>query len=311
MDTPVDWALPHAEAVLDGPVTAEVVKARPWATSWRLTGPRGVAYLKAGAAATAYEAGLTAALARVAPDMVPAAIAVDADAGRVLLADAGPTLREVAGEGFDLSVWRPLLTRFANLQRTAEPVVGELSAVPHERPSDFPGILARLVAASPRFASLTPEEKDGVSRLGDRWLELAARLERYGMADSVQHGDLHDGNVAVGADGHARFFDFGDASVSHPFTTMLIPLRVAGSLGATADDLVVLKEAYLDGYADLAPMDELAGALEIALRIAPVVRVTSWDRALSGPAAEGDDPYARPEAWGDAAAEWLRELLVS
>lgn len=311
----VEWALPLAEDSLDGSVDVEVVKARPWARTWRLTGPRGVAYLKAGAPATAYEASLTAALAAVAPDRVPAVLAVEPAAGWLLTADAGRTLRELSGDGFRLDVWRPLLTRFAQLQRTAEPLVGDLAGVPHEHPGDFPRLVAGLLATSPRFASLTPPERDDVSRLAGRWPELAARLERYGVATSVQHGDLHDGNVAVGDDGRARFFDFGDASVSHPFTTMLVPLRVAGSLGASAGDLVVLREAYLDGYADLAPMGTLAQALEIALEVAPVLRMTSWDRALSGPAGPGEpdgpgDPYAGRDAWADAPAAWLREMLL-
>jgi hypothetical protein len=42
----------------------------------------------------------------------------------------------------------------------------------------------------------------------------------------VQHDDLHDGNVFGGDCGH-RFFDCGDASVSHPFLSLLVSLRMA------------------------------------------------------------------------------------
>jgi phosphotransferase family enzyme len=309
----VEWARPIAEESLGGAVECTVVKARPWACTWRFSGPRGVAYLKAAAPATAYEAALTAALASVAPDRVPAVLAVDPAAGRLLLADAGPTLRELSGESFRPDVWRSLVSRFAGLQRRAEPLVGDLPDVPHELPADVPRLLADAIADSPCFTDLTPTERDDVSRLGDHWAELAARLERYGIAPSVQHGDLHDGNVAVGADGRARFFDFGDASVSHPFTTMLVPLRVAGSLGATAQDLAVLKGAYLGGYADRAPTDTLAAALDLALDVAPAVRVTSWVRALadgSGDGPDDTDPRASADAWAGAPVAWLRGMLT-
>ena len=277
----------------------------------RATGPEGVAYLKTGAPATRYEARLTAALAAVAPDRVPAVLAVEPEAGWALLADAGPTLRESTGGAFRLDVWRALLTRFAGLQRTAEPLVAELVAagVPSEQPADFPRLVSELVLTSPRLADLSADERDRLKEMAERWPALAERLDGFGVPSSVQHGDLHDGNVAVGADGHARFFDFGDASVSHPFTTMLIPLRVAGSMGASPADQLRLKEAYLDGYDDLAARSDLREALDLALEVAAVVRVTSWDRALCGPPVPGDDPQASTDAWDDAVSGWLRELL--
>lgn len=45
---------------------------------------------------------------------------------------------------------------------------------------------------------------------------LCAELAGYGIADTLQHGDLHCGNVATGADGFV-FFDWTDAAVGHPF----------------------------------------------------------------------------------------------
>ena len=46
-----------------------------------------------------------------------------------------------------------------------------------------------------------------------------AELDAAGIAASIQHDDLHGGNILVGPDGD-RFFDWGDAVVAHPFATL-------------------------------------------------------------------------------------------
>ena len=54
----------------------------------------------------------------------------------------------------------------------------------------------------------------------------------------LQHDDLHDGNVF--ADG--RVFDWGDASVGHPFGVLLVTSRVAADrFGVPDGDPLVLR----------------------------------------------------------------------
>jgi hypothetical protein len=117
---------------------------------------------------------------------------------------------------------------------------------------------------------------------------------------SIQHDDLHDGNVFSSG----RFFDWGDASVQHPFGVLLVSLRAAADqLGIEDGDpaLEPLRDAYLRPRRDLAPPEQLLREVELAVHVAKVSRALSWQRSLAaGPAPEDFDPVNG----------WLGELLV-
>jgi hypothetical protein len=123
---------------------------------------------------------------------------------------------------------------------------------------------------------------------------------------SVQHDDLHDANVFV-ADGRHRFFDWGDASVAHPFLSLLVPLRVAaqrwGCRTGTAS-LLRLRDAYLEPWSAYGSPAELREQCAVALP--------------GGPAAAGDDlarascaACTRPSGteWQNAVPGWTAEYL--
>ena len=62
--------------------------------------------------------------------------------------------------------------------------------------------------------------------------ELAAT----GVPASIQHDDLHGGNIVVGPDGD-RFFDWGDGVIAHPFSTLTATFNsIAYHTGRTPDD---------------------------------------------------------------------------
>ncbi len=128
------------------------------------------------------------------------------------------------------------------------------------------------------------------------WCE---ELGRSPIPMSIQHDDLHDGNVF--ADG--RFFDWGDASVQHPFGVLLVSLRVAAdNLGVGDDDpaLDELRDAYLEPWSDLASRAQLLREAQLAVHVAKVSRALSWQRAL----ADTDS-----QEYGDPVTGWLGELL--
>ena len=103
-----------------------------------------------------------------------------------------------------------------------------------------------------------------------------------GVTGSLQHDDLHDANVFV-ADGRHRFFDWGDASVAHPFLSLLVPLRVAAdALGVPNGDRVLLRlrDAYLEPWSAYGSPAEL--------------REQCRAGAAGGAAAAGDDLAAHP-----------------
>jgi hypothetical protein len=293
----LDWAGAQLGVPLDR-VVLEPMKQRPWASTWRLrpSSADRVVYLKVAAASTRYEVALTAILGRAAPSSIPAVLATEPARGWLLLADAGRPLRERLNGEFDAAAWQDLLPRFGELQRAVEPFADELLAagVPDERPECYPDLLDRL------------QRPD---LLNDQWEDDAQGLRELGLPASVQHGDLHDANVGLsvngadGTDGVPRFFDFGDASLAHPFTTLLVPLRVARSQGADDGEIEQLRDSYLEPFTDRADRSDLRRGLDLALRTAPLLRATSWQRALIEAPAEHE--------WGDPVAGWLEELIAS
>jgi Ser/Thr protein kinase RdoA (MazF antagonist) len=137
---------------------------------------------------------------------------------------------------------------------------------------------------------------------------VAARtgeLDGSGIAATIQHDDLHGGNVFIGPAG-TRFFDWGDSVVAHPFGSMVTTLNsVAYRLDTTADDprIAPLRDAYLEAWTDLQPRAALQELLEVALDVGRIGKSAAWARALGGL-----DPSAM-DGHGDAPALWLTDLV--
>jgi hypothetical protein len=317
----VAWA---RDLLGDPAAAAELLRARPWSATWRIRSGEASCFLKATGPASHYEAPLMRDLSARAPSLVPAVLGSDGARGWLLLADAGPTLHDLsqakgsdggagssdggAGgpDGGALAVaWEPLLARFARLQRTAEPLAGRLLAagVPDERPERLGLVLDQLLAGSRHLRGLRRSQRGLLERRPARWHAELSALGEVSVPASIQHGDLHDNNVAVGPDGETRFFDFGDATVAHPFMTMLMPLHIASVQGASRADLTRMRTAYVSEFADLGSLPDLHRVLDAALRLAWLIRATAWDRALTSAPAD--------HAWGDPVPETLGELITA
>jgi hypothetical protein len=121
-------------------------------------------------------------------------------------------------------------------------------------------------------------------------------------APSLDHNDLHPWNILPG-DRHARFYDWGDSVVAHPFASMLVALGVTRSL-VDEPDVTRLRDGYLEGFTDLAPRRDLERTLQLACRVAKIARALTWHRAIG---AGGPDEVE--ERWVRAPIESLFDLL--
>jgi hypothetical protein len=122
---------------------------------------------------------------------------------------------------------------------------------------------------------------------------------------TLQHDDLQDANVFV-ADGRHRFFDRGDACVSHPFLSLLVALRMAaGALDVPAGDPVLrrLRDVYLEPWGSYGSPQRLREQCDLALRVAPLARALTWRRIL-----RGVHPGERAE-WAGSVPGWTAEYL--
>jgi hypothetical protein len=288
----------------------EQVRVRAWSTAIRVpTDDGGAVWLKSVGAGSAQEPPLALALGGWVPGRVLVPLAADAGRRLLLLPDGGTTLR-ASGRGGAVEAWEALLADHARLQVAVAAHAGEMVGlgVPDTRPERLPALVAELLADDGALLAGSPDGIDPAlrARLHGSLAELADECRALAAGPvpaSVQHDDLHDGNVFVAGDGF-RFFDWGDASVAHPFLSLLVPLRVAAAtLGVPPGSPVLrrLRDAYLrpwQVFAEAPVLRELAGS---ALRIAPLARALTWRRVLLGVL-----PPERAE-WQASVPGWLAE----
>ena len=286
----------------------------PWSTVMRVPTAEGVVWFKANARGTAYEVPLLTALGGWCPDRVLVPLAADPERGWLLLPDGGTILRAAQGGQTDLAHWERVLVEYAGMQRHLSPRADTMVAlgVPDLRPAALPGHLADLLADEP---VLMIDEPDGITadqldRLRSEQGAFAQRCDELaasGVPASLQHDDLHDGNVFVPYDGVGpyRVFDWGDASVAHPFTTLLVTLRVVADrfgLPNGAPELLRLRDAYVEPWTGEHDRSALVEACRLALLTGPVSRALSWRRSLLDAT-----PSARARH-GAGVPGWLGEL---
>lgn len=266
-----DWIASHVDVSGD----FEIIKERPWSFVVRVTAKDGVFWFKENRGATGYEASLIHALARWVPGRVLEPVAVDAERSWSLLPDGGQTLREIGGGD-----WEQMLAQHAQLQRDLAVHSAQLLSlrVPDQSPLTMAAWAAAKGATAPPLPTLD------------------------GIALTLQHDDLHDGNVF--ADG--RVFDWGDASVSHPFGVLLVSLNVLAhrhNLKPGDAQLARARDAYLEPWSDLAPLAQLREEAAAAIELAKIGRAMSWARGL-----RDATPAQITELGSDPVQGWLGEL---
>jgi Phosphotransferase enzyme family len=252
---------------------------RPWSTVVKVPTEEGAVFFKANIAALRHEALVTLLLSRRVPERVPPLLAADTERGWMLMEDAGRRLREVIAEERDLSRWDDVVEGAADIARAMEPDVDQLLAagVPDLRLATLPERYDALVTGDDvdqRFRDAAPRVR-----------ELAEELASYGVTETLQHDDLHDGQIFV-RDDRQLILDWGDAVISHPFFTLSVTLegQVAWGLDDVEHsvDIGPLIDRYLRRYD--ARRADLERAVPLALRL-------GWaSRAVNATVAE--DPQA-------------------
>jgi hypothetical protein len=279
----------------------EPVRVKAWSAVYMLPASDARSWFKASGGGARYEAVVTRALAQWAPGRVLAPLAVHAGHCWQLLPDGGTPLRQLPANS-DHRAWERFAAGYAELQRAVSPRMQEMLrlGVPDHRPEVMPGHLAALLR-DPAVA-ISAQKRDALRALQGRYASACARLAAAGPAPTIQHDDLHSGNIFPALSGD-RFFDWGDASVAHPFTTLLVAKRaMAHTFGLPPGDPVVrrFRDAYLEPWGLGRDGHELA---ELAAWTGMAGRALAWRRALAtaGPADLAE--------YGDKISDWTEELL--
>jgi Phosphotransferase enzyme family len=264
-----------------------LLRARPYSVVGRVPTDRGNVWFKASPPPSRFEPALLTALAVWRPDRFTAPIAVAADRAWALTRDGGPTLREHLARHPDPGAWQATVRDYARLQLDLVPRAGDLLALglPDLRPASVPGQLDKLLA-DPAMERVT-DAPGGISRsqhhllraLAPQVSEWCAELRELGIPASLDHADVHPGNIFAAT---GTPFDWGDATLAHPFASLWVILRTAagpGGLPPHSPGLAALTETYRQPWLEAGhPRAAVDRALLLALRIAPLARALVWGR---------------------------------
>lgn len=258
---------------------------RPWSTVLRVPTSAGDWYFKAAAPVLANEIPLTNALAGWIPEATLPLLALDLARGWMLMPDGGTRLREIIRADLDVGHWEHTLPIYAQAQITLAQHLPEMLAfgTPDRRLSLLPRLYEEIIHAVPALQvdpeeRLTAEELRQLQRLVPHVQELCTQLAKYPLPATLHHGDLHDGNIFV-RDGKPVFFDWGDASLTHPFVslrTVFVSVEISFNLPEGAAVEYPFRDAYLEPWTQFAPYPNLLKAFHLAQRLAPLISALSW-----------------------------------
>jgi aminoglycoside/choline kinase family phosphotransferase len=312
-----DWI--HAETKRQSiRITGEIEQphAYAWSTVMHVPSNEGMLFFKATAAETMYEISLTEKLAGWFPDCMPELVAVDTLRGWMLMRDAGKQLRASIRPTQDVMLWEPVITRYADLQIGLAEHVPEILALglPDHRLAVLTDLYTELLTDESSLMidqekGLTSDEYQQLQNLTERFKTICEELAAYGIPESLNHGDFHDGNVLI-RDGRITFFDWGDANVTHPFVslrTFFVSMEISLKLDDWAPptpEMTDLLNRYLERWERFASKETLQTAYSLSRPVASISKALSWRQAIT----RMEDSVRAEYAW--IVPEVLREFMV-
>src|SRR5262245_40459763 len=279
-------SMARAGLVQAGPI--EQPHVRPWSTVLRVPVASGDLWFKANMPSLRYEAAVLDILNRGCSTPVPRLFAVDLERGWMLMADAGVLLRDVVTRGRSLRRWLDLLPVYAQLQIDAATEVDAFLAagVPSRRLEVLSSQYDRLLD---EVRGLTSDETTRLHSLRSTVREMCDALAAHAIDETIQHDDLHDGQVFVQENEYV-IADWAECCISHPFFTMAVTLE--GNLAWGLDDIQnsvdvgPFADAYLEPFSSYGQLPQLRVALATALRLGWICRALTaqrWAAALDPP----------------------------
>ncbi len=296
-----DWI--HAQAGKQNiEITGEIEQPHvyPWSTVLRIPTNAGALFFKATAAETVYESALTQKLAGWYPKSLPELIATDTSHGWMLMRDGGKALRASIRPTKDITPWKPVIQLFSEVQVGCVEHVSELLAlgIPDWRLVHLPKLYAELLTDGNSILvdqpkGLTTEEFNRVQELAPRFAQICDALAAFGIPETINHGDFHDGNVLV-KDGRITLFDWGDGCIAHPFIslrTFFVSIEIALELDdySFIPEMQAMLDVYLAPWKKFASKEKLQEAYFLSRCAASIVKALMWHKTiapLTGPLRE-------------------------
>ena len=263
----------------------ESVRERPWGAVLRVRTERDVRYFKAVGPRGSHEPEVLADVAAHSSHLAPDVLAVDAGRGWILMGDHGRPMRDAIDPHAQVAAVESFLPSLAAMQQATVDHVDRWLAigVPDRRVRVLPAQVADLLAGDSQLGPLPIDEdvrrayEDVLPLLADVCDDLASTP----VADALDHADIHGTNVLVDAAGAARLVDWGDSCITHPWSTVFVPLGWVVALLPPTDRPSAarrLRDAYLEGWGGYADHRSFAQATWIAY----VTRAVMNDHQCAG-----------------------------
>jgi thiamine kinase-like enzyme len=200
----------------------------------------------------------------------------------MLVPDFGQPIRNSG----TLAARQDMLRIFGGIQRESAAHVEELLALGclDRRLQRLPEQAARLADDAAILADLTEAEVGQFRGALPKLAEMCLALGACGVPETLVHGDLHLGNVAL-RDGKYLFFDWTDACITHPFFDLL---SIFDDEDRTEE--AVLRDEYLRVWEGSTSRELLLEAWALAQPLSDLHQAISYQHILNGlePLARGD-----------------------
>lgn len=259
-------------------------------------------YFKATLPVLRFEATLSKFISILHKDNSVAIVDIYENEGWLLMHDiGGKSLRELK----DKPLYQRAIDVYANLQVRESEYVEKLVAmgVPDRRlhivKAEIEEHLFGMCATG-----LNEEETAAVMALKPELLRMCDDMEGV-VPYSIDHGDLHSANIRY-VDDCVVFFDWGDATVTHPFFSTRVFWNSLDELIESEDEWLDMvnqfKPYYLAPWTQYASLEALERLSLISDQLACVYRALSWYLYITPNRGNMTESHNKP-------AQWLQVLL--
>jgi len=161
--------------------------------------------------------------------------------------------------------------------------------IPDHRLAVLPALYTQLLTDEESLMidqekGLTSAEWQQLKGMTSRFGQICTELASFEIPESLNHGDFHDGNVLL-RDGRITFFDWGDASVTHPFVSLrTFFVSIENSLKledySFTPEMAALLDRYLEPWQKFESNDKLT-AYRLSKPVAAIVKALTWHQGIS------------------------------